>query len=110
MQFSAPVFPLLAPLPNNRAASALALFSFTRAFFQAWGITISSTILQVRCVLVLMWRWMPTDAGFQNMLEKKLPVDFVAQFPPGFEIAYAAIPAIKQLEEPLRKQVCLISR
>ncbi|KAJ7122881.1 iron permease [Mycena epipterygia] len=86
MIFSAPVFPLLAPLPNNRAASALALFSFTRAFFQTWGITISSTILQ-------------------NMLEKKLPADFVAQFPPGFEIAYAAIPAIKLLEEPLRTQV-----
>ncbi|KAJ7265870.1 Mfs1.1 [Mycena haematopus] len=84
--FSAPVFPLLAPLPINRAASGLALFTFTRAFFQTWGITISSTILQ-------------------NMLEKKLPAEFVAQFPPGFEIAYAAIPAIKQLEEPLRKQV-----
>ncbi|KAJ7768343.1 major facilitator superfamily domain-containing protein [Mycena metata] len=86
MLFTAPVFPILAPLPNNRAASALALFSLTRSFFQAWGITISSTILQ-------------------NMLEKKLPADFVAQFPAGFEIAYAAIPAIKQLEEPLRKQV-----
>ncbi|KAJ6567339.1 major facilitator superfamily domain-containing protein [Mycena vulgaris] len=86
MLFSAPVFPLLAPLPNNRAASALALFSFTRAFFQTWGITISSTILQ-------------------NMLEKKLPAEFVAQFPPGFEIAYAAIPAIRQLAEPLRTQV-----
>ncbi|KAJ6463213.1 major facilitator superfamily domain-containing protein [Mycena vitilis] len=84
--FSSPVFPLLAPLPNTRAASALALFSFTRAFFQTWGITISSTVLQ-------------------NMLEKKLPADFVAQFPAGFEIAYAAIPAIKQLDEPLRTQV-----
>ncbi|KAF7343337.1 MFS domain-containing protein [Mycena venus] len=86
MIFTAPIFPLLAPLPNTRAASALALFSFTRSFFQAWGITISSTILQ-------------------NMLKKKLPAEFVAQFPPGFEIAYAAIPAIKQLEEPLKKQV-----
>ncbi|KAJ6543871.1 iron permease [Mycena capillaripes] len=84
--YSAPVFPLMAPLPNNRAASALALFSFTRSFFQTWGITISSTILQ-------------------NMLEKKMPADFVSQFPSGSEIAFAAIPAIKQLEEPLRKQV-----
>lgn len=39
------------------------------------------------------------------MLEKKLPADFVAQFPPGFEIAYAAIPAIKQLPQPLKQQV-----
>ncbi|KAJ7701234.1 iron permease [Mycena rosella] len=84
--FSAPLFPLLAPLPNTRAASALALFTFTRSFSQTWGITISSTILQ-------------------NTLEKKLPAAFVAQFPPGFEIAYAAIPVIRQLDAPLRKQV-----
>ncbi|KAJ6609499.1 iron permease [Mycena sp. CBHHK59/15] len=84
--FTSPVFPLLAPLPNNRAAAALALFSFTRSFFQTWGITICSTILQ-------------------NMLQKKLPAEFVAQFPPGFEIAYAAIPVIKTLPEPLRTQV-----
>ncbi|KAJ7487875.1 major facilitator superfamily domain-containing protein [Mycena latifolia] len=84
--FSAPIFPLLAPLPNTRAASALALFAFTRSFSQTWGITISSTILQ-------------------NTLEKKFPAAFVAQFPPGFEIAYAAIPIIRQLDAPLQKQV-----
>ncbi|KAJ7490851.1 major facilitator superfamily domain-containing protein [Mycena latifolia] len=86
MLFSAPIFAVLAPLPKTRAASALALFSFTRAFFQTWGIAISSTILQ-------------------NMLEKKLPAAFVAQFPPGFEIAYAAIPVIRELDEPLRMEV-----
>ncbi|KAJ7809521.1 hypothetical protein B0H14DRAFT_2607976 [Mycena olivaceomarginata] len=70
--FSAPIFPLLAPLPPTCAGSALAMFSFTRAFSQTWGITISSTILQ-------------------NSL-KNLPSVFVAQFPPGFEIVDAAIP------------------
>ncbi|KAJ7163787.1 iron permease [Mycena crocata] len=40
-----------------------------------------------------------------NMLEKKLPADFVAQFPAGFKIAYAVIPAIKLLEELFRTQV-----
>ncbi|KAJ7347852.1 iron permease [Mycena albidolilacea] len=84
--FSAPIFPLLAPLPPTRAGSALALFSFVRAFSQTWGITISSTILQ-------------------NSLKKNLPPTFVAQFPPGFEIAYAAIPVIRQLEPPLRNEV-----
>ncbi|KAJ7929142.1 iron permease [Mycena leptocephala] len=84
--FSAPVFPILAPMPKNRTASAVALFAFTRIFFSTWGITIASTILQ-------------------NMLRKKLPHDFVSLFPPGFDIAYAAIPAIKQLEEPLRTEV-----
>ncbi|KAJ7907211.1 iron permease [Mycena leptocephala] len=86
MLFSAPIFPILAPLPKTRAASALALFSFTRALFQTWGITISSTILQ-------------------NMLLKKLPPAFTARFPPGLEIAYAAIPAIKELDDPLRRDV-----
>ncbi|KAJ7499342.1 iron permease [Mycena latifolia] len=86
MLFVAPVFALLAPLPNDRVASALALLSFTRSFCQTWGITISSTVLQ-------------------NMLKKRLPLQFVSQFPPGFEIAYAAIPAIRQLEDPLRKEV-----
>ncbi|KAJ7171237.1 iron permease [Mycena filopes] len=84
--FSAPIFPLLAPLPNSRSASALAFYSFIRSFSQTWGMTISSTILQ-------------------NTLKRKLPPAFVAQFPPGFEIAYAAIPVIRRLEPPLRNQV-----
>ncbi|KAJ7721609.1 iron permease [Mycena metata] len=86
MLFSAPIFPILAPLPQNRAGSALALFSFARALFQTWGITISGTILQ-------------------NMLQKKLPPAFTAQFPPGVEIAYTAIPLIKELEGPLQTDV-----
>ncbi|KAK7039367.1 MFS domain-containing protein [Favolaschia claudopus] len=84
--FGVPMFALLAAVPTNRAASALALFSFTRAFSQTFGITISSTILQ-------------------NELKKKLPAAFVAQFPPGFEIAYAAVPVIRTLPEPLRTEV-----
>ncbi|KAJ7658380.1 iron permease [Mycena polygramma] len=79
--FSAPIFPILAPLPETRAASALALFSFTRALLQTWGITI------------------------RNQLQTKLPTAFTAQLPPGVEIAYAAIPAIKELDAPLRKEV-----
>ncbi|KAJ6543870.1 major facilitator superfamily domain-containing protein [Mycena capillaripes] len=62
------------------------IITVTKKYRPTWGITIASTILQ-------------------NMLRKKLPQDFVSLFPPGFEIAYAAIPAIKQLEEPLRTQV-----
>ncbi|KAJ7890870.1 major facilitator superfamily domain-containing protein [Mycena olivaceomarginata] len=61
--FGAPMFAPLAPLPNTRAASALALFSFTRAFAQTWAITIASTILQ-------------------NIVKKNLPPAFAAQFPP----------------------------
>ncbi len=70
----------------ERTAPALAFFAFLRAFAQTWGITISSTILQ-------------------NELKRKLPADFVNQFPQGLEIAYAAIPVIRNLEEPLRSEV-----
>ena len=70
----------------ERTAAALAFFAFCRSFAQTWGITIASTILQ-------------------NELKKKLPDDFVDQFPQGLEIAYAAIPLINGLQEPLRSQV-----
>lgn len=84
--FPAPVFPILAPLPVERTASALAFFAFVRSFAQTWGITIASTVLQ-------------------NELKKQLPAAFVAQFPGGVEIAYAAIPVVGTLPEPLRSQV-----
>ncbi|KAJ7745389.1 major facilitator superfamily domain-containing protein [Mycena olivaceomarginata] len=64
------------------AAGSLAKYPAPRT----WGITIASTILQ-------------------NSLKKNLPAAFVAQFPPNFEIAYAAIPVIRTLEEPLKTQV-----
>ena len=53
---------------------------------QTWGVTISATILQ-------------------NELKRNLPTDFVQQFPDGVEIAYAVIPLIPGLEEPLRSEV-----
>ncbi|KAF7792059.1 hypothetical protein EIP86_003087 [Pleurotus ostreatoroseus] len=84
--FTGTVFGVLAPLPVERNAAALAFFTFVRTFAQTWGITIGSTILQ-------------------NELKKKLPADFVSQFPSGSEIAYAAIPLISALPEPLRTQV-----
>lgn len=86
IQFPAPLFAVMAPLPVSRNASALAFFAFVRAFAQTWGITIASTILE-------------------NELQKKLPESFVSQFPGGLTIAYAAIPLIKDLPEPLRTQV-----
>ncbi|KAJ7584102.1 iron permease [Mycena floridula] len=83
---TATVFPVLAPLPVERTAAAMAFLSFSRSFAQAFGITVSSTILQ-------------------NELTKSLPIDFVSQFPQGAQIAYAAIPLIKNFPEPLQSQV-----
>jgi hypothetical protein len=39
------------------------------------------------------------------MLKKDLPPAFAAQFLPGTQIAFASIPVIRQLEDPLRMQV-----
>ncbi|KAM5544683.1 hypothetical protein V8D89_001581 [Ganoderma adspersum] len=84
--WSATVFPILASIPVHRFAAALAFQNFLRQFAQTWGITISASILQ-------------------NELKKKLPQAFAAQFPQGAEIAYALIPVIPTLDEPLRTEV-----
>ncbi|KAL7279441.1 hypothetical protein ACG7TL_007283 [Trametes sanguinea] len=80
------VFPILAPLSVKRFASALAFYNFLRTFAQTWGVTIGATILQ-------------------NELKRRLPAAFLQQFPDGIEIAYAVIPVIPDLEEPLRTEV-----
>lgn len=41
----------------------------------------------------------------QNELKNRLPPAFIEQFPAGIEIAYAAIPAIRSLQEPTRTLV-----
>ncbi|KAG8980678.1 hypothetical protein FRB90_007547 [Tulasnella sp. 427] len=79
--YSAPQFPILSSLPVTKSAQALALLTFVRSYSQTWGVTVGATILQ-------------------NEL-KKLP-----EFPvEGVEIAYAAIPQIPKLEEPMKGEV-----
>ncbi|TFY54573.1 hypothetical protein EVJ58_g8782 [Rhodofomes roseus] len=65
---------------------ALAFFMFLRNFAMVWGVTIGGTVLQ-------------------NELQKHLPSSFAAQFPEGSAIAYATIPIISQLPEPLKTEV-----
>ncbi|KAG8982726.1 hypothetical protein FRB90_006620 [Tulasnella sp. 427] len=88
--YTAPQFPVLAPIPVTETAHALAFFTFVRSYAQTWGVTIGATILQ-------------------NELKRKLPSDFVNSLSQsghgGVEISYAAIPAIRTLSEPLRTQV-----
>ncbi|KAG8991622.1 hypothetical protein FRB90_001277 [Tulasnella sp. 427] len=85
--WSAPQFPILASLPVTKSAQALALYSFVRSYSQTWGVTIGATILQ-------------------NELKKKLPEAYLAQFPwEGAEIAYAVIPQIPGLPEPVKTEV-----
>ncbi|KAI0667888.1 iron permease [Trametes maxima] len=80
------VFPILAPVSVTRTASALAFYNFCRTFSQTWGVTISASILQ-------------------NELKKRLPAEFLDGFQDGVEIAYAAIPVIHTLPEPLQTHV-----
>ncbi|KAH9933607.1 iron permease [Epithele typhae] len=84
--WSATVFPILASIPVHRFAAAIAFQNFLRTFAQTWGIAISASILQ-------------------NELKKNLPAAFAAQFSEGVEIAYAVIPIIPGLEEPLKTEV-----
>lgn len=89
--YAATNFPVLAAVPVSETAHALALFTFFRTFAQTWGVTIGATILQ-------------------NQLTKKLPSDFLDQVSreTGIqrgEIAYALIPTLKTLQEPLRTTV-----
>ncbi|CCM04080.1 uncharacterized protein FIBRA_06239 [Fibroporia radiculosa] len=79
-------FPVLAPLPVSQNGPALAFFIFLRNFAQVWGITIGGTVLQ-------------------NQLEKRLPPAFRAQLPSGTAIAYATIPLVRGLAEPLQTEV-----
>lgn len=51
-----------------------------------WGITIGTAVLQTQ-------------------LGKRLPQEFIEQFPGGVSIAYAIIPVIPELEEPLRSEI-----
>jgi hypothetical protein len=59
---------------------------FLRNFAQVWGVTIGGTILQ-------------------NELEKRIPADLLSQFSVGNSIAYATIPLISGMPEPLRSEV-----
>ncbi|OBZ69437.1 hypothetical protein A0H81_10667 [Grifola frondosa] len=79
-------FPVLAPLPISENAAALSYYMFLRNFAQVWGVTIGGAVLQ-------------------NELRKRMPADFLVQFPEGVAVAYTIIPLIPSLEEPLKSEV-----
>ncbi|KAI8998689.1 iron permease [Trametes punicea] len=78
--------PILAPLPYSNNAHALAFHIFLRRFAQSFGIAIGGTIIQ-------------------NVLLHDLPPAYVKTLPKGVELAYAIIPTIAGLQEPLKDQV-----
>ncbi|KAN0135476.1 MFS general substrate transporter [Lactarius tabidus] len=80
------LFPILASIPVTQSAPAMALYVFSRNFGYIWGVTVGGAILQ-------------------NELKKKLPTSFLDQFPQGVELAFAAIPSIPTLEQPMKDEV-----
>ncbi|KAJ7210523.1 iron permease [Mycena pura] len=81
-------FPVLAPIPVEQSAPALAFFTFLRNFALIWGVTIGGTVLQ-------------------NELATRLPPAFLAQLPGhgGTQIAFQVIPSIRGLPVPLKDEV-----
>ncbi|RPD60514.1 hypothetical protein L226DRAFT_522272 [Lentinus tigrinus ALCF2SS1-7] len=79
-------FAILAPLPVSNNAHAIAFYTFTRCFIQSWGVVIGGTILQ-------------------NTILRDLPPSFLETIPQGVQIAYAAIPALESLIDPVKTDV-----
>ncbi|KZV92252.1 Mfs1.1 [Exidia glandulosa HHB12029] len=79
-------FPVLAPLELSANARALAFFNFLRSFGQVWGVTLGASILQ-------------------NELLHRLPASFTETLPSGVQVAFAVIPHIKDLPEPVLSEV-----
>ena len=84
--YSSATFPVLAPLSPSLAGQALAFQAFCRSLGSVFGITIGSTTLA-------------------NELAKKLPREYIASLAGGAAAAYADIPNVKYLAEPLRTEV-----
>ncbi|KAI0751912.1 Mfs1.1 [Daedaleopsis nitida] len=81
--YSGTYFPVLAPLSVTLNASALAFFVFVRLFAQIWGVTIGGALLQ-------------------NELSHRLPSAVQESIEGLDNIAYAIIPLIPSMEQPLK--------
>nr|VWO96716.1 DHA14-like major facilitator [Ganoderma boninense] len=92
MLFTATTFPILAPLPVELNASALAFFIFIRTFFQ---VRLPSLCVPVQA----------TDARCNEPAADSASGCILASLPQGVEISYAAIPQIKGLGEPMKGAV-----
>ncbi|KAF8185732.1 MFS general substrate transporter [Pholiota molesta] len=83
-------FPVLAPLPLSANGPAVAFVVFLRQFSQAWGVSVGGTILQ-------------------NALIRKLPESAILgqekALTTGQQLAYAVIPLIGTLPQPLQREV-----
>ena len=104
-------FAILAPLPFSNSAHALSFFIFTRQFAQVRSFTNAprmwAMLLRISSLSPFLQSWGMTIAGaiIQNVLNSQLPADFIRMLPQGAEVAYASIPIIPTLKDPLRTDV-----
>jgi hypothetical protein len=88
----------MAPLPPSLHPSALSLTMFLRSFGQVLGIAL----------VLLHPASLPYSTHPQyrrNSTPKRavqIPQAFVDQFPPGLDLAFAAIPFVSSLDQPLK--------
>lgn len=78
IDYAAPVYPVLAPLPPSIAGQALAFQMLVRTFGNVLGISVGLTAMT-------------------NMLGQKLPQEYLAMVSNGVTGAYASIPMIPDL-------------
>jgi hypothetical protein len=87
-------FAVLAPLPVSKSAHAFGFFFFIRAFFQTWGLSIGTAVIQ-------------------NSLLTRLPSDFISTIQnsanssalASTDLSYSTITLLPTLPEPILTQV-----
>lgn len=95
-------FPILAPLPYSNNAHALAFYAFNRNLSQVW-ISLDSTAMLLN--VFQTWGIAIGGAVLQNQLTKQLPLQYRSTLAKGTSIAYAAIPLLPTIPEPLQTEV-----
>jgi len=99
--YAAVTFPILAPLGVGENAHALAFFLFVRTFSYVSALLFLCVCVRVAGLTRLLGQTFGIAIGstvMQNELKKRLPLDFLALFPPNQDIAYAAIDVIPTLD------------
>lgn len=98
-------FPILAPLPVSSSAPALSLYNYSRSIAQASNKSYFHGTLRNNIINVQTWGVTIGSTVLQNTLRTRLPPAFEQQFPQGVTIAYAIIPLIRELPQPLQAEV-----
>lgn len=104
-EYSTTVFPVQAPLSVEQNAPALAFLQFLRSFASVSGFPSPPLSIIDLSPLTQVWGVTIGAAVLQNELQHRVPPAFHESFPQGAAIAYALIPQIPSLAQPLKHDV-----